>query len=117
MREYVTGIIISIGLSPLIVAAAWAGDFDGWCFPANECTGEPMLIDKDTFSTCEGTCEMRNPTKVRSMSGSLYDIVCKTDGAPPSTQRMFFLWYAKPDSATGALAIGNNGPVELVKCQ
>ncbi len=76
-----------------------------------------MPISNDTFSTCEETCEMKNPTKVRSMSGSLYDVVCKIDGGHRSTQRMLFLRYVKSGATAGALVVSNEGPVDLVKCE
>ena len=71
-----------------------------------------MRISNDAFSTCEETCEMKNRTKVRSMCPVHCTDVCfcKTDGALPLLRiGCFSTEYRKPNSAAGALAIGNNG--------
>lgn len=117
MRNLLANTLVCFALSNSMISGASAGNFDGWCFPADECTGEPMPIAEDTFNTCEEFCIMTNSTRVNRMTGMLYDVICSTDGAAPRTERMFFLRYSKSNSTSGALAISNDGPVELMKCE
>jgi len=117
MRRNLIRWLAAFGALALFPAMAMAIDLDGWCFPANDCTGAPMPIRDNAFNTCEEVCTLSSPTSVRGMSGTLYDVRCTSDGGGNSSQRMFFLGYKKADSTTGLLAVSNNGAVDLAKCE
>lgn len=98
-------------------SSATAGQFDGWCFPANDCTGEPSRIEDDTFSTCEAFCTMSNQTKVGGLDASLYTVTCEGDHLEePSVGRTIFMSSRSDQGETTTFAIDSNGVTELIKC-
>lgn len=62
--------------APAVLAAQ---SLDGWCLPANECTGMPMPIENGIYATCEARCSLSNPQAVRDMPAMLYDQECDSD--------------------------------------
>jgi hypothetical protein len=93
-----------------------ADDFEGWCFPADDCTGEPKPIKNDTFATCEETCQMTNPAKVDGLDATVYDVTCKADHLPePSKERMIFVRFSGDQSK--AAVVDAAGITELTRCK
>ena len=107
---------LAIVIGTLQTCPAIADSFDGWCFPADECTGEPMPIKDGTFGTCEESCEMTNPAKVEGLDATTYDVICKGDHLPePSKERMIFVRF-KGDQ-TKAAVVDAAGITELARCK
>lgn len=98
----------------LCVGPSKAGEFDGWCFPGDGCTGDEPVSD-DTFQTCEANCKMTNPTHVNNMDALLYDVVCTSDNSGPESERMFFMRYVSGGD-THVLVAHKFGSTELVRC-
>lgn len=93
-----------------------AGEFDGWCFPADACTGTPMPIQDSIFDTCEETCRMTNPVNVNDMDAVLYYVECRGDWGSPPTERRLFMRYEDGDDTTKALVLDDGGVTELERC-
>jgi hypothetical protein len=92
-----------------------ADDFEGWCFPADDCTGEPMPIKHGTFATCEESCEMTNPAKIEGLEATVFDVTCKADHLPePSHERMIFIHFSGDQEL--AAVVAEDGITELTKC-
>jgi hypothetical protein len=80
MREiHLPFVLAVVGATLQTSPSSMADDFEGWCFPADGCTGEPMAIKNGTFATCEETCELTNPAKVEGLDATVYDVTCKAD--------------------------------------
>ena len=112
-----TKLIVLIFASVLVAAtSANSGEFDGWCIPGDGCTGDEK-IENDSFSTCEETCKMTNPTQVRGMDALLYDIVCAGDGSSATSTRTLFMRYKDAQEAERAIAANSDGVTELRRCE
>lgn len=95
---------------------AFAGEFDGWCFPADECTGQDMPILNDMYSACETGCVLGNPTRVNNMDALLYDVSCSEDGSEPTVFRMFISKYGDDYGEEHTVAATKWDVTELVRC-
>ncbi len=93
-----------------------AGDFDGWCLPANECTGKPMPIENDSFSTCEQKCEMKDPVNVRDMDALLYDVVCSGEQGSSDPRRMLFIRQTDFRGIVSASIVADDATTKLQRC-
>ncbi len=90
-------VFIAIALANLI-SQAHAGPFDGkyrlnksWDCKNVGADGGAIRIGKGLFETIENTCTMKNPTKIRGMSGILYDMECAGEGETYK-ERMLFIF-------------------------
>ena len=79
-------VLIIISLANLI-SQAHAGPFDGkyrlnksWDCKNVGADGGVIRIGKGLFEAVDNTCIMKNPTKIRGMSGMLYDVECAGEG-------------------------------------
>ncbi|MEQ1944763.1 hypothetical protein ABMA32_20285 [Mesorhizobium sp. VNQ89] len=111
---------VSSALATLIVFIPYSsigGEYDGWCFPANDCTGEPSPIRDGKFSTCEELCEMTNPTKIGGLDASIYSVSCDGDHLEqPSISNRIFTRYKDSNGTEKVLALDGTGVTELTKC-
>ncbi|UWR22403.1 hypothetical protein [Sulfitobacter sp. S190] len=80
-------------LVAVAATAAWAGPYDGRYRPDHpsasdwDCTnigedGGAIAIAANTFFAVGSRCSLRNATPVGSMDATLYDAICRADGAP-----------------------------------
>lgn len=102
--------------APSLAGAATAGEFDGWCLPADECTGTPMRIEGDTFSTCEARCTLVNPVPVNDMDATLYQVYCEADGFTPPVYRAFLTRTEAVNGTEEAFMVTGYGVTELERC-
>jgi hypothetical protein len=103
-------------LAVIIGPPAMADSFDGWCFPADGCTSEPMPIKNGTFATCEESCEMTNPAKFDGLDATAYDVICKGDHLPePSKERMIFVRFSGDRNKAAVVDVA--GITELIRCK
>lgn len=117
-RFTIAGLALSIAL--MTVTQVRAGEFDGWCFPADTdvCVGEQRPLAGNRFITCESTCFMENPINVRDLDAILYDVRCISDHPLfRGTRRMLVMRYETFGGETRALALDARGPTELERCQ
>lgn len=112
--KYFNSIFLALLLS-LGTSRAVSGEFDGWCFPSNGCTGDEMIED-DSFATCEEDCKMTNPTTVKDMNAIIYDVICSGDSGEYS-ERMIFMIYKNIKDKDRAITLSNTGVTELARCQ
>ena len=90
-------------------------DIIGWCLPGDGCMGPEPLTPKG-FNTCEERCEMKNPTAVRGMNATLFDVECRGDSSS-FDYRLLFVEFTDFDGRQRALVIGRYGPEPLEKCR
>ena len=90
-------VLIIISLANLI-PQAHAGPFDGnyrlnksWDCKNVGADGGAIRIGKGLFEAVDNTCTMKNPTKIRGMSGMLYDVECAGEGET-FKERMLFIF-------------------------
>jgi hypothetical protein len=57
---------------------------------------------------------MKNPTAVRGMNATLFDVECKGDFS--YAYRMLFVEFTDVEGKQQALVIGRHGPESLEKC-
>ena len=108
-------IVLAVVGMVLQTSPSLADSFDGWCFPGDECTGQPMPIKNGTFGTCEESCEMTNPAKLDGLDATAFDVICKGDYLPePSKERMIFVRF--PGDQTKAAVVDAAGMTELARC-
>lgn len=103
--------------APLVLgtaALALAQDYDGLCFPGNECTG-PVPTTGNTFFTCEEDCVMERPTAVRGMDAVLFDVTCRGDSGAFSYRMM--MARIAVDGRLRTYAITNDEVTPLANCQ
>lgn len=94
-----------------------AGEFDGWCFPADGCTGTDMLIWNDQYDTCEETCKMEKPVNVNDLNAILYYVTCTGDGPKSPSKRVFMVKNQDHNGKVSAMAVDQYGFEKLVRCQ
>jgi hypothetical protein len=112
VRELVVVGALALGANS---SSAIAGPFEGWCFPANACTGEPSPIIDDRYDRCEDRCTLQNPVPVRGLAAQLYDVHCERDSGN-SEFRMFLAEYREYDGTVRALAVDESGVTQLEPC-
>ncbi len=90
-------ILIAVSLTSFANLAN-AGPFDGkyrlnktWDCKNVGADGGAMRIGKGLFEAVDNTCKMSNPTKIRGMSGMLYDVECAGEGET-FKERMLFIF-------------------------
>jgi hypothetical protein len=117
MNKKANRISVLAGLAVILVStsSAFAGKFDGWCWPSDGCGG-PYRISNDRFATCESNCRMTSPVDVDDMDAKLYRVACTADHGN-STSRMFFSFYKTSDAKRGALVVGQSGVTKLQRCR
>jgi hypothetical protein len=86
--------------------------WDGYCFQGDECGG-PYKIRNGEFSTCESSCKMTNPVKVRGMKAILYDVKCSSD----SGNREYRMFMSQGPNNTVVSVREWPGPEILQKCK
>lgn len=72
----------------------------------------PEPLTPKRFNTCEERCEIENPTEVRGMNATLYDVECRDDSSS-FDYRMLFLEFTDVEGRQRALVIGHYGPASL----
>ncbi|MGI9402328.1 MAG: hypothetical protein ACR2O0_13830 [Rhizobiaceae bacterium] len=100
----------------LSVGCAIAGEFDGWCLPANDCDGKPTPIENDSFQTCGEKCEMQDPVTVRDMDALLYDVVCSGEQGTSDPERMMFIRQTDSQGKVTASIVTNDTTRKLQPC-
>jgi hypothetical protein len=86
-------IVLSLLLIAVSVIAAGAGPYDGRYRPAGpdgdkwDCSsvgedGGAILLNSSFFFAVGSRCSLRDPVAVIGMDATLYDAICRTDGAP-----------------------------------
>ena len=108
---------LSVALLIFSLGNSVAGDFDGWCLPANDCTGKPMPIENDAFHTCKEKCEMQDPVSVRDLDATLYDVVCSGDDKASDPKRMLFIRQTDFRGIVSASIIADNTTTRLQRCE
>ena len=93
--------------------ASLAQNYEGLCFPGNECTG-PVPITGNTFFTCEENCVMEEPTSVRGMDAFLFDVTCRGDSGTFSYRMM--MTRVTTSGGLSTFAITNEAITPLVMC-
>lgn len=96
---------------------SFAGEFDGWCFPANACTETDMLIKNNQYETCEQTCKMSKPVNVNDLDAVLYYVTCRGDGPKSSAKRVFMIKNKDDKGKVSAMAVDQDGFEQLVRCK
>ena len=89
---------------------------NGWCFPASDCTGVQSPIQHGVYETCEETCELRRPVRIRGLPAVLLDVVCKADGMSPRNERVLFISRQKNGSVSAMHFIDKQSIIELERC-
>ncbi len=82
-------------LAALLAASPTSAmDLNGWCIANDEpgCMEGPEPFRDGTFATCEANCQLSNPTEVRDMDATLFDVQCASDG-PDMTYRVFIAMH------------------------
>ena len=118
MLRHIVRLAVVIGLL-VSVNAAVAGEFDGWCFPADRCVGngEPLPVHSSEWGGggCEQICSPTKPTPVRGMKALLYDVICEGEGET-WTYRALILKYEK-DQEERAQYVDQFRITELIRCK
>jgi hypothetical protein len=113
IRAYIFFILTLVGLHP---SASNAQNFDGWCFPENACMGSTIPIENNAYESCESTCTLANPVKVRGLEATLFDVVCKGDWGS-SRERMFLSKITNVHGKTKVVVISQTEATELQRCR
>ena len=100
--------LIVIVLALAVQSAPSGADVIGWCLLDDGCVGLEPLTPKG-FTTCEEWCEMKNPTAVRGMNATLFDVECRGD-SDSYDYRMLFVEFTDVEGRQQALVIGRHGP-------
>jgi hypothetical protein len=110
----------------LLVAAAPAfadHHFDGLWKPLGDAyTCDPQEVDGATpvrgnwYGETEGECTLANPTAVRGLNATLFDVTCSGDWGSLDRRELFML-YRDQDGNERLLIVGPDGATTFVRCQ
>tara|TARA_R110002020_G_scaffold247041_2_gene460982 strand:- start:25399 stop:25755 length:357 start_codon:yes stop_codon:yes gene_type:complete len=107
----------------LMASAAWAGSYDGRYRPDHpsgdswDCKtigedGGAILITSSLFFAVGSRCSLRDATRISGMDATLYDAICRTDGAPWQRKVMIMA------TDTGIAVIQKGARISLLrKCE
>lgn len=84
--------LLTLALS-VMAASVWAGPYDGRYRPDHpsgdswDCKrigqdGGAILLTSNIFFALGSRCNLRDPVRVSGMDATLYDAICRADGAP-----------------------------------
>lgn len=104
---------LAVALAAFLPNSGQAQETEGWCFVGDGCTG-PVPLSGTTFYTCEENCVMENPTAVRGLEATLYDVTCSGDSGG-STYRMM-LSKVVQDGEPRLIALTPDGIETLERC-
>ncbi len=87
----------------------------------NSYTCTPMEVDGatpikgDWYGEMESDCTMANPTNVRGLGGTLFDVTCKGDWGSQATRQLFML-YRDHDDRERLLIVRPGGAEVFERC-
>jgi hypothetical protein len=106
--------IVPLASIATLTLTAQPSDAQEWCIPGDGCTG-PEPITAEGFNTCEEFCSLRNPSAVRGMDATLYDVSCRGDSSG-SDYRIMIGQYSDEQGNRRAFMVGPDGPKEPERC-
>jgi len=95
-------------------AVAVAEDLTGWCFPADGCSGEEA-IRNNSFSTCEESCSLENPVRIKGMKAKFYDQQCHSDGNG-STKTKIIIAPSQAQDGLELYYVTDGAVIKLKRC-
>ncbi len=110
-------------LLALLATSVGAGPYDGRYRPDHpsgdswDCTtigrnGGAVLLTSDVFFALGSRCALRNATRVQGLDATLYDAVCRGEGAPFERRLMIM------KTGNGIAVIQKGGQISLLrKCE
>lgn len=110
-------------LLSVLAPAVWAGPFDGRYRPDTpggeswDCKtigrdGGAILITSSLMFAVGSRCTLRDPKQVGGMDSTLYDAICRTDGAPWQRRVMIM------KTETGVAVVQKGARISLLrKCE
>ena len=113
--SYWYGSILAFLIVTGFTSQAAAQDLTGWCFPADDCMGEPSEIKRNTFETCEETCQLLKPVRITGMNAHAYEQVCRGDSG--NSRERVIIAKSTSNGKTTVLYVSNSFSTRLVRCR
>lgn len=104
----------------VLATTAWAGPYDGryrpdhpsgdsWDCKAVGKDGGVILLTSNIFFAVGSRCNLRDPVNVSGMDATLYDAICRADGAPWQRRIMIM------KTANGIAVIQSGAKVSMLR--
>lgn len=113
-----TLVTAAVAVTSFAAVGVQAQELNGWCFPVDDCTGTQTPIENGSYGTCEGSCTLSDPVRIRGMDGTLFDQTCFADWMEngSQTQRVLVLKQELFSGDNKFLFVTSNETFELEQC-